>query len=255
MSKIFNYILNGKGLGVKFLLILSVIMAIIFTITIKIMGTQLIPYAQSVADQLLPLKIENGIVVEPVDTVRIASIKLNQSSSSDNFPIVIDTREDQLDTNNLKQGIYLSRTTIYMINPNEVRMKKLDGSFNLPQGDYTEAFKSLLNWTVIFSCVLFAVGIFVFYFLLCLFYAWCSYAVSGIASKKYNFDQRMRLSTLCFTVAYLAFIPLDLLIRTGSLVFFIVVIFMQGFMISKMPSGIIIADTSKPEPEETAPKE
>lgn len=246
MKKILNYIATGQGLGIKFLILFTAIVALIFSIYIRFAGADLIPYAQDIADQMLPIKVVNGVVVEPAETVKIAHLNLGDGLAPMALPLVINTTVDNLDITALDQGAYLTRKAFYVINQNDTRIYPLQGSFELPQGDYRDDFKSGLTWAAVAFFIFGSFGIFVFYFILSIFYAACSYAVSAIASKKFDFDLRMRMSVLCLISAYIFFTLLGWMgIESGRLVFFIIVIGMQGFIISKLPS-IVASPVSIP---------
>lgn len=246
MKKLINYVLNGEGLGAKYLLVLALVVSIIVSIMLRIGGSEAIPYAQSIADQMLPVKVQNGRVVTPADTLKIASLQIDGASDPIALPVVIDTRTDTLDTSQLKDGIYLTRTTLYTVNRNQVKLVRLEGSFELPRADYRETFKSLLNWfTVIFAVAAIAF-LFVFYFLLTLFYALFAKFIGSLASRPLNFDQRMRLSSLALIAAYIIFYPLGWFnILNNTLIFFIVVIGLQAWGISKF--SILVQPESKEE--------
>ena len=71
MEKIINYIARGQGLGIKFLLLFSLIVAVFYAVGTKFAGDQFfVPAAQKAADAFLPIRIENGIVTEPENTVK-----------------------------------------------------------------------------------------------------------------------------------------------------------------------------------------
>lgn len=257
MKKILNYIAAGQGLGIRFLLIFSAIVALVYAVYVRTAGTEFIPYAQDIADQMLPIKVENGIVVEPANTIKKAQLRVDENMSPLELPLVINTTVDTLDTANLTSGVYLTRTTFYTVNKNEVKLYKLENDFELPQADYRDTFKSVLFWTAvtvfIFGCLI----LFVTYFILSIFYATCSYILSAILSRKYDFDLRMRLSVLSLISAYVLFALLGWLgIETGKLVFFAVVIALQVLAITKLPPVInnehIIAEEAAPAPEVTS---
>lgn len=232
MQKIYNYITAGQGLGVKFLLVLSLVMAIIFGLSVKINGKDLIPYAQNIANEMLPIKIVNGVVVEPYDTIKVFPLDFGTGST---YPMVIDTTKTSLNTDQLGEGIYLTRTALYTIKSSETRIFKLADNLDLPKADYTDAFKSILNWAALFAGIFGAVFSFIGYFLLSIFYAACSYAVSALQSKKYNFDQRMRLGVISLITVYIVFIPLNWIVTTNALIFFIAVILLEALIIKELP--------------------
>ena len=249
MNKILNYIQNGRGLGLKVLLILTLIISVYVSVTVKTGGTDLIPYAQQIADQMLPVKVENGVIVNPVNTVRTATL----GDSGFRLPFILDTTTDTLDTSKLSQGVYISRTTLYTVNNNEVRIKKLQGSFDLPQQDYTDFFNSVLNWVAVISFIIVMVFGFLSYFITCLIYSWCAVLIAKLTKNSYSFDQRMRLSVVCFVATEIIFIPLSFLTINSKMLFFIIVIALQGFLLSNLPlSEAQTAETAEktvPEPE------
>ncbi len=230
MDKILNYIKNGRGLGLKILLIFTLIISVYVAGLIKTGGTDMIPLAQQVADQLLPLKVENGVIVDPVDTVRTASL----ADGMIRLPLVIDTSIDTLDTSRLEQGVYLTRTTLYTINKNEVRIKKLEGSFYLPQQDYTDFFNYVLNWVAVLSFFLVLIFGFLIYFLICVFYALCASIIARLSKKQYNFETRMRLTMISFITAEIIAIPLNWLNVNSTLLFFVIVIALQTFLLRSL---------------------
>lgn len=236
MQKIFNYIVNGTGIGAKYIFIFSVVMAIAAAITIRTSGIALIPLAQNVSDQMLPIRVENGIVVEPYNTVKTAKIDLEGMKSPYLLPLVIDTTKDTLNTADLKNGLYLSRTTLYTVANNETRIRKLSGSFVLEKKDYTDFFKSSVNWIAAVSGFIGIAFWFIAYFLLSLFYSVCAMGVSALAAKKFDFDQRMRLSVLSLITVYVVFIPIEWAgFAPSKLLFFLAVIILQSLIVSRLP--------------------
>ena len=45
MNRIKNYILNGQGLGIKYLAALAILASLVFAIFVRVEGAQYIPYA------------------------------------------------------------------------------------------------------------------------------------------------------------------------------------------------------------------
>lgn len=238
MKKILNYIAAGQGLGIKFLILFSAIVALIIAIYIRFAGADLVPYAQDIADQMLPIKVVNGVVVEPADTIKTAHLNLDENLDEIELPFIINTTVDNFDISQLSQGIYLSRKAFYVINQNDTRIYPLKGNFELPRDDYRDDFKSGLSWAAFAFFIFGSFGIFVFYFILSIFYATCSYAISVFMSKKFDFDLRMRLSVLCLICVYTFFSVIGWMgIESGRLVFFVVVLALQAIAFSKLSSN------------------
>lgn len=259
MKKIINYIAGGQGLGIKFIALLALLLSFVFGATVKVMGSDAVPYAQQIADQMLPIKVVNGQIVEPADTYKVVHLRFNEDSDPYPIPLVLDTTSDVLDINMLDPGIYVTRSNIYFAKEHEVRTYKLaNDNFELPRSDYTGFFWSVLNWTAVFVFVFAFAAMFLLYFVLCLFYSVCAVPLAAILGKKTDFDSRMRLSTVAFIAVYAVFWALRLItgLNVNIWLFFIVVIAAQAFLLSKMPvlsstAGIL---PSHPAPESAFPE-
>lgn len=248
MKKIINYIANGQGLGVKYLLLLALILGIIFGIFIKVVGTDGIPYAQQISDQLLPIKVVDGKIVDPVDTYKVVHLQFNADSNPYPIPLVLDTTSDELDINSLDPGAYITRSNIYVVKDHEVRTYKLNGSLELPREDYTGFFKSVLNWTAFGVAVFAFAGLFILYFILALIYSVCAIPVAALVSKKTDFDMRMRLSSLALITVYIISWGLRFAfgLNVNMWLFFVVVIAVQAFLLRKLPITIPTPPTAAP---------
>lgn len=237
MKKIINYIVNGQGLGVKYLAVLALVLGLVFGVFIKVYGQDGVPYAQQISDQLLPIEVVDGQIVNPEDTYKVVHLQFGEEANPYPIPLVLDTTSDDLDLNSLDPGAYITRSNIYVVKDHEVRSYKLNGSFNLPREDYREFFTSVLNWTALGAAVFAFAGLFILYFILSLFYSVCAIPVAAIASRKTDFDQRMRLSSLALIVSYLISWGLRLAagISLNMWLFFVIVIAFQAYLLHKMP--------------------
>ena len=230
-----NYVANAQGLGIKFLLLFSVIASIVFAFAFYIGGEELIPPAQAIADQMLPIKIQNGRVVEPVDTIKRASLDIDGYNVD--LPLYLDTTVDTLNPSNLKDGIYMTRTAVYSINKNQTRITQLAGNIDLPQDDYTDFFASVIKWTAGCIAVFGSVFFFIYSFLLAIFYAACTYALTAITKQNFEFDLRMRSSVISLIATSTVFYLIKLLgISTGVLSFFLVVMVLEYILLKDIPS-------------------
>lgn len=247
MQKILNYILKGQGLGVKFLILLAVVMSLVVAVVVKVKGNDFVPYAQQVADQMLPIKVENGVVVKPYNTFKQAKITLDDYSRPFYIPFIIDTTVDNFDTANLEQGIYLTRTAFYTVQRNEVRMLRLEGNVEILKADYTDVFKSWMSWFAVIFGFISVFFLFIMYFLLAIFYSFCAKLITWMTSVNLDFDQRMRLSSLALVAAYILFLPFDWAsIGSNKLLFFVVVMAIQVFAVKKIRPQACAAVETKP---------
>ena len=234
MQKILNYIYRGQGLGCKFIFLASVILALFLALYVRIAGADLVPYTNDVINQMLPLKVQNGVVVEPQNTIRVA--QLNTEEFSIPLPIVLNTTIDQLDTAHADNGLYLTRTAFYILDENEVRMYPLNEDFELYPADYQKDITSALSWTALGIFFFGIILIFISYFIAAIFYALCAQILGLIFSKKYNFDIRMRLSVVCFAIVYIFYFLLSMSgWESGRLIFLVTTLALQAYTIYKLP--------------------
>ena len=245
MKKIINYIANGQGIGLKYLALLALVLGIICGVATKMITTDAIPYAQQVADQLLPIKVIGGQIVEPEDTYKVVHIRY---SDDDNFypvPIVLDTTSDVLDINLLEQGVYITKSFLYLINENEARTYKLDGDFELEQKDYTDAFTSFINWTAFSVAIFVFAGLFVFYFLMTLLYSAVAAIIAALTKVNLDFNKKMRLSMVAFVTTLILSGILKFItgLNVGMWASVIVVVALQFYLIHLL-KGFELPDAS-----------
>ena len=237
MEKIMNYIVRGQGLGIKFLLLFSLISTIILSVNIKnISDEYFVPAAQEAANAILPIKVENGEIVEPLNVVKKHTITFGENEDAEHLDITLDTTAYDLDLSDLSEGVYITRTSVYAVRDNETKVYKIEGTYELPQGDYSEFISSTLNWTILAVGVVIFLGLSLLLFIAAIFYATCSYLVSMIMRKKYSYDLRMRLTVLAFITTYVVFIPLNIFGYGSKLVFFLAVLALQGVCMKFIPS-------------------
>lgn len=205
MKKIISYIAQGQGIGLKYLTLLALIFGILGGIGTKVIATEGIPLAQQVADQLLPIKVVNGQIVDPQETYKVVHLRFGDDENAYPIPIVLDTTSDMLDIDLLDQGVYITRSYLYMINEHEARTYKLDGDFNLAQKDYTPEFTSFINWTAFLVGAFIFGGLFVFYFLLALIFSFVAGLIAASKKIVLDFNTKMRLSSVALIACVLVF--------------------------------------------------
>ncbi len=237
MSKILNYIQNTNGIGAKYILIFSIIIAIFTTTAFRLSQNSLPERLQNTANQLLPIKIEDGTIVSPEDAIKVATLELFENAKSDEkLRIYLNTTVDSLDTRKLTQGIYITRKAVYTIAPRQVRTTYLESSFDIPAADYRPFFEKTLNYTTLVVFIFTAPILFITYFLFCLFYSWCASLIAGFLKRKTDFDMRMRISVMTMLpLKLLSYLLSTIGISLSSFTMFIVTLFCISLMIMKLP--------------------
>ena len=147
----------------------------------------------------------------------------------------MDTTVDSLDTSGLKEGLYLTKRALYVVQRTQTIVYELEDSSYFPQGDYTDTFHSVVNWAVVFVGLFGFVAFFILYFIVVIFYATCSYIVSAIFRKQYDFYLRMRLSTLAFIATNVVFTVLGWFGFSSNLIFLLAVLALQALVIKELP--------------------
>lgn len=236
MKNLTNYIINGRGFGIIPLLIFTLAVTIIFSIRLKNIGDSAIPYAQQVADQILPIKIEHGRVITPDDIKQTFKIKISEDMPEVQIPFMIDTTVDTLNPTKLKEGIYLTRTAFYTVGQRQTKVMALSDSLDIPQGDYTDFFKTMVNYAISFLFVGFIIIFFIGFLIVSLFYTLTAWILSAIMQRQTEFDFRMRLSSCSVIFIYTLSFLLTLNGSTLSgLLFFILILLLQGLFIYHAP--------------------
>lgn len=196
MNKILNYIKFGKGCGLKFLLLYSLVLSIILAVQIKGLGDNFVPEMQNAAEQLLPIKIENGAIVEPNNEIKSVNLNFNGII----FPLVLDTTVDTIDPIGLKPGIYVARKALYSVSDKDTRVIDFQENMDLPFGNYISLFKKVVWAVALFAALIGWMVPFVGYALCAVLYAFCGQLVAKCKKLPINFATAMRLAC----VAYIA---------------------------------------------------
>jgi len=232
MKNIINYIKFGRGIGARWLFLYAIIVAIVLGISVKTVGYYATPTLQNVADQLLPIKVENGVIVEPKDTVK--AVKLDAEELS-RFPIILDTTLDVIDTAGLRDGIYISRKAVYFVNQDQTRIKNFEGSVDLPKDDYTGLFRQIsvyAGWLTGFLALIF---LFILYVALTAFYAIFAVALAKVCKVNLDYPAGMRLSALAYILTSVLMAVLRLCnLYTPLWLYFVAVIVLQVLILKLM---------------------
>lgn len=231
MNKIIGYIKSGRGIGAFLIFAFAFIISAYYGIVSRQVLLDSIPAIQAVADEILPLSIQNGMIVAPQNTIKEINLAGNDKQS---FLFVLDTTQDSLNTDNLKDGIYLSRSHAYTVRGNEVKSVKFSKSFDLPQKDYTQIMQTSVRW---FTLIFIAAGtliLFILNFIIVIFYTFCNRLACIIAQKNLSFEAGMRFNSLLY-IALCAFLYLLQLtgFYIGMLAFFLTMIALQIILTKK----------------------
>lgn len=239
MEKILNYIKNGRGIGLKYILVLSLVVIAFVLFYLKIFGEEpFVDTAQEISDQFLPIRIENGKIVEPANTVKTYSVNLgkNRNGSKQSLNFILNTKIDNINIRTQKEGFYFTREAVYIIGARQTKVIPYGGDLDLPKGDYTKELKNVFTQGLYIFSIFGLIGVFLYYTILVIFYAFCSYAVSAFLNKNFNFDLRMRLSSLTFTTSYVLFTLLGAFGFGSRLIFFLAIIALQALILREIPS-------------------
>ena len=162
MDKILNYIRNGRGYGFIFLLAVAVLKTIPIMVELKSVYTDLQPKIMLIANDFLPINVENGKIVEPVNTYKRLGLQLGESNNKNaEVPVVLDTREETSVVPNEKDGLFIMTDMIYFVAGDRIQKYKLkDGLFDKEKFEKAmESTSGLASlFSVIFLVMLFSVG-------------------------------------------------------------------------------------------------
>ena len=231
MKKILNYIANGKGTGALWLFLFSLIMTVYAVTNLNSVLPQSIPYVQKLADDILPLKVENQKLVVPENTV----MRRLYNFGDDEVSFMIDTTRDMLTEEEYKPGIYLTRSYIYTIKKNDVRRQGWNVDFNLPKQDYTPMLQTFFKWVVGLSAIIGPFVYFLCFLIAVLFYAFCSGFACALNKTELDFKTKMRLNTILFIGVYiLSILCAHIGIVLSMLGFFLLMIALQIISVKRI---------------------
>ena len=232
MRKIVNYIKFGRGIGASWLFLYALIGAIIFGVMCRSLGYVATPALQNVADQLLPIKVENGVIVEPENVIKAVKF---ESEDLGQFPVVLDTTVDAIDTVNLASGIYISKVAVYFVEPQKTTMQYFRGSVDLPKEDYTDLFKKMSVYGGLIMGVFALFVLFIVYLILTAFYALFALGWAKIYKVFFSYQAAMRMSALAYIATSLLVMLLGLCgLGVPTWLFFIAVVALLGIGIKML---------------------
>ena len=127
MEKLKNYILNGKGLGLLFLLASAVVMAVVSMFIFRSIYQDVKPSVILVAQDVLPVTIKNKEIVEPQNMYKKLSINIDEESNKNGIDVILDTRDD-VKYDRKEEGIYITKNSVFITINNETKdIPLLDG--------------------------------------------------------------------------------------------------------------------------------
>lgn len=235
MNRILNYIARGKGVGAIIILLVCTIFSSVIGISIRNLAHVSVPYVQMIADEVLPLKMENGTITTPKNFKKDFPVFIDDDDVQYSF--VIDTTTDSLDVSKLDNGIYITRTQMYAVDnaQGKIESQKLKGTFNLEKKDYTDILKAGIKWIVIITIITAIICFFIMYFILNIFYAFCASIAEKVANTTLTFDTKMRLSAICLSFMLFVSFALGFIgINISWYIFLASVICMQILIVKKL---------------------
>lgn len=234
MNRILTYVKSGSGIGAKYLLIYALVVTVIFGAAFNFMAKGAVPALQKAADQLLPIKIADGVIVEPADTVKSIDLGIKEAA----FPFILDTTVDSIDTAGLKDGIYIARKALYVVGKRQTKVYSYDTDMTLSRGDYKDLFKKVITWTTWILAVFVFIFLYVMYLALTSFYALFAHVFAKMFKAPLDYCGCMRLSALIYILASVVFNLLQFSgLETSLKVMFVSILILQVLIIKSLTAG------------------
>ncbi len=250
MTSIYNWILNGRGRGKRYLLYLALIFAAMSSFTVYFSWNGLItsPNAKTFIAALPPLEIKDGVLVEPADTYQdIVWTSAGQKVGDINsYHLIIDTQSEDADLNAAPQNaIYLTKENAYILNNGNVTVQSLDKvpDVKVEQGQWQQILEKgnvRFSWALFFTL---SIVLFVVFYIWSLVFALLSYFLTlFIPGEAYSFPVRRRLTVVSLVIAYIVILPLTFWgFYLGTFLFFFLVLVLMSFFLSGLPKSFIIS--------------
>ncbi len=198
MNKLMNYIKNGKGIGVLFIMAAAVVMTLAMMIMFKDVYAALQPQAELIAEDILPLTVKNHKIVNPAKTYKRFSLTLGDDKDKFSFPVIFDTRAETSEMPRAKQGLYIMTDAVYMVAPTQIRRFDYQNDGIIDKA----AFKTLTDYITNTVFIIISIIFIVIYFIAGLFKAWIAALIASfgqkfiLGEKRFNMETLMRLSSV-----------------------------------------------------------
>lgn len=239
MEKFILYIKQGKGIGALFLLATAVLVTMMLTISLRNSYSEVKPEIMLVANEFLPLTIENGKVVQPVDTYKKVDIDLGQQGKpEDLFSVVLDTRTDAKAPAMNELGIFITKDVVYLSSPNQIKSVQFqDGEFT--KENFPDIVDNLVGIVSTFVVLILLAIFFITYLIKAGFIVLFTSLVLKVIKKKefITTSSLMRLSAVVVACVELLFFAMGLMFNLSTLgivrfgiAFVLVLVFVLKFL-------------------------
>lgn len=212
MEKLLTYIKNKQGYGIIFLLIASLITSIVFSIELKDITTALTPKAILVAEDFLPITVENKQITSPLGIKKRIDINLNDSEiKKENLilPIIMDTTSDSPILPNEKLALFITKNYFYTISPIEIKKTQYyDGTYDI------NTFSTLLNKIVNTVSTLYTIAVLITNFISLLAKLGITILFGLLSIKLLKIKNKIQINELSrissFIISFIALLQLTL---------------------------------------------
>ena len=231
MNKFLNYILKGRGRGFLPLLTGSVLLSIIISLFFHANMDTLLPLTAADLQPIVPITFENGVIVEPADQLKKATVKRDNIE----YVLALDTRADEIDKSELdKTGLYLSRRYFYVVDGQNVRRQSFDNvSVVVDEDGLKQAFEKIRFYMVTGVFTFVALGLFILFVLMML--GLLLTLLFSSAAKSLSLAARMRLNSMVVlwtALVAFGFLFIPLVVPTWA--YFILAVLIQHTLISAL---------------------
>ena len=199
MQKIFQYIKNAKGVGAIWIFVLAALVAFSSAYSAKTLLPRGVPYVQEFADTFFPIKIQNGKIVDPQNTI----ISKTYQVGGQPLNITLDTTTDFLPESAQKTGLYFTRSYIYSIADSKIQRQPFTTNLNLEKRDYTPFLNGLIKYIVRIIVFVGPFFNFVCFMIAVVFYALLTGFACALNKVMLSFKAKMRLNAVLFIGVYL----------------------------------------------------
>ena len=209
MNKFFNFLKYGRGIGITLLAVIALIVTLQAVGVGKNVVSMMIPNVQTLLDEVLPIKIENGEVVVPEHTYKEVDLTAPFDANTSLLKVVIDTTRESVENPTAKGaigGIYMTKKFLYYKNKTKTEIVSLENTnLNLEKKDYREEMKKQIDYYANYVGLFIFVLLILYYLVVVLVCSFVSLLFTIKWQEKLRFTARMRTASL----AYLLLIKLN----------------------------------------------
>ncbi len=198
MNKLINYIKDGSGYGLIFILASATICTLFFVLSFKTITPKIEKQINNIAQEVLPIVVENNQIVSPTNLKKEYKLDIDKNNL---YTISINTESTDNNEASFNNGILIQKNEVlFKINNEVTKLNLTDGQYNYE--DFIKKVDEVLNISSIILSVVTILTLFILFSLKSIIITLASklYLYFTKNNKAFNFSLNMRLSSILISL-------------------------------------------------------